>query len=120
VVAAIVIPIICLYFYFLTKKEMKAQDQKWLAMGQIPEEAVLYGEIKEIMAEKQRFYYNRFIYVQEIKLQTESKCTTVKHVTPLVKNARLQTFQTGEMIRVYGRWQGHEFFFNRLEILHNQ
>ena len=44
-VTAIVIPIICFYFYWLTKKEMRESQQKWLQLKTVAEEAVISGEI---------------------------------------------------------------------------
>ncbi|MDF2858769.1 MAG: hypothetical protein K0Q87_4620, partial [Neobacillus sp.] len=38
-VTAIVIPIICLYFFWLTKKEIEEHDIKWLAAGEVKQEA---------------------------------------------------------------------------------
>jgi hypothetical protein len=114
-VTAILIPIICLYFFWITKKEMKEQDQKWLSIGNIRQEAVLTGQIKDIVEEKQRFYYHRFIYVQELKLQLEVKSIIIKKVTPLTKNIEIDSFKVGETIRVYGMWEGSHFFFNHYE-----
>lgn len=118
-VAAIVIPIIILYFYFITKKDMKEHDRKWLETGQIVQEAVLSGKIKNQTESKQRFYYNRYIYVQEMQLQTETKLITVKKITPLTKNAEILPFQLGERIRIYGRWVDKQFYFNRYELIKN-
>jgi hypothetical protein len=116
-VTAIVIPIICLYFFWLTRKEMKEQDQKWLSLSNVREEAILTGQISDIVAEKQRFYYHRYIYVQELKLQTEVKLIKIKKVTPLTKNVKISLFTVGETIRVYGMWEGSHFFFNHFVVV---
>jgi hypothetical protein len=114
-VTAIVIPIICFYFFWITKKEMKEQDIKWLATGQVPEEAIVTGEIKSSFDEKQKFYYNRYIYIQELKLQTETKLITVKKLTPITKDIKIEPFQVGEKILVYGRWQDQQFYCAHFE-----
>ena len=75
-VTAILIPIICLYFFWLTRKERIENDRKWLETGNVRQEAVVTGEIKGITEEKQRFYYHRYIVVQSIKLQTSTKVIT--------------------------------------------
>jgi hypothetical protein len=116
-VTAIVIPIICLYFYLLTRKEMKENDIKWLAAGDIKQEAMLTGEIKSIHEEKQRFYYHRYLYVQEIKLQTDSKIVKVRKVTPIRKNIEIEPFTIGEVIRIYGSWTGSYFHFKHFDRL---
>ncbi|XJZ28379.1 hypothetical protein ACF5W4_06190 [Bacillota bacterium Lsc_1132] len=114
-VTAIVIPILCIYFFWITKKEMKQQDRKWLQAGYVPEEAVFIGEIKEITNEKQRFYYNRYLFVQELKLQTETRRLTVKKVTPIKKPFGPEEFQIGEKVRVYGGFRDDHFYVNRVE-----
>ncbi|MBO0959238.1 hypothetical protein J1P26_05785 [Neobacillus sp. MM2021_6] len=114
-VTAIVIPIICLYFYWLTRKEMKEQDVKWLNVGNIPHEAVITGEIKDIVEERQRFYYHRYIFVQTLKLQTEAKIINAKMITPIKKNVKADSFIIGDVIRVYGSWEGSTILFNHYE-----
>lgn len=116
-VTAIVIPIICFYFFWLTRREMKEQDLKWLNTGSVPQEAVLTGQIKNIVEEKQRFYYHRYIFVQEIKLQTHHKLVVIKKITPLTKNMKIDKFIIGEMIRIYGMWEGSTFIFNQYEVV---
>ncbi|MFJ5713435.1 hypothetical protein [Neobacillus sp. NPDC093127] len=115
-VTAIVIPIICLYFFWLTRKEMKEQDEKWLAVGNVREEAVLTGKIKSIVEDKQRFYYHRYIFVQTINLQTDTKLITAKKVTPIVKDIKIESFSVGKVILVYGSWEGNKFIFNHYEM----
>lgn len=111
-VTAIVIPIICFYFYWLTKKEMKENDEKWLASGNVKREAKLAGEIVSIAKEKQRYYYHRYIYIQTLKLQTGSKTVTAIKITPSTKNIKLAPFAIGDRIIIYGSWEGSKFLFN--------
>ncbi|MEH7305307.1 hypothetical protein [Neobacillus drentensis] len=111
-VTAIVIPIICLYFFWLTKKEMKENDTKWALAGHVQQEAVVTGVIKSLIEEKQRFYYHRFIYVQSLKLQTETKFITIQKITPITKDFQIVSFKVGEYIRVYGKWEENKFLFN--------
>ena len=114
-VTAIVIPIICFYFYWLTKKEMKEHDVKWLEAGNIRHEAVITGQIKDITQEKQKFYRHRYILVQLLKIQTETKIVYIKKITPLTKDPAVETFITGQVIRVFGMWEGTQFIFNDYE-----
>ncbi|WP_419888578.1 hypothetical protein ACN6MT_25480 [Neobacillus niacini] len=117
-VTAIVIPIICLYFYWITKKEMKLNDHKWLELAEVKKEAIATGEIKSISQEKQRFYYHRFILVQELTLQTETKLIKAKKIIPIKNNIKIDTFSIGEVIRIYGSWEGNHFHFNEYQIVH--
>ena len=94
---------------------MKEQDTKWLNAGNVRLEAVITGEIKSIVEERQRFYYHRYIFVQSLKLQTSSKLTTAKMITPIKKGAKINSFTKGDVIRVYGSWEGSAFLFNHYE-----
>jgi hypothetical protein len=119
VVTAIVIPIICLYFFLITRKELKEHDIKWLAAGEVRHEASLTGEIKDISSEKQRFYYHRYLFVQELKLQTGLKLIKVKKIIPIQKNVKIEEFHIGDIIRVYGSWERSQFLFNNYEIINS-
>ncbi|MFS0778766.1 hypothetical protein ABC255_22505 [Neobacillus sp. 3P2-tot-E-2] len=116
-VTAVVVPIICLYFYWITRKEMKLNDSKWLAAAEVKKEAALTGEIRSINREKQRFYYHRYILVYELTLHTETKLIKAKKIIPLTNNIELDTFSIGEVIRIYGSWEGNHFHFNEYEIV---
>ncbi len=116
-VTAIVIPIICFYFFWITKKEMKQNDSNWLASAEVNKEAVVTGEIKSISREKQRFYYHRYIFIQELKLQTESKVISAKKIIPIRNNIKIDPFSIGEMIRIYGCWEGNHFHFSEFEVI---
>ncbi|MDP4085696.1 MAG: hypothetical protein Q8934_13915 [Bacillota bacterium] len=116
-VTAIVIPILCLYFYWITRKEMRAQDSKWRATGQVVQEAMVTGEIRSISFEKQKFYYHRYIYVQEFKVQTESKLITVKKEIAYTKNMFIEPYTPGEIIRAYGQWKDQQFYCGMIEKL---
>jgi F0F1-type ATP synthase membrane subunit a len=114
-VTAILIPIVCIYFYWLTKKEMKEHDKEWLASGEIKHEAVLKGVIKSIYAEKQRFYYNRYLYIHTLVIQADAKSITVKKIVPLTKDLKPDNFTVGDIITVFGRWEANTFLFNHYE-----
>lgn len=94
---------------------MRENDHKWLAVAEVREDAILTGEIKSITEERQRFYYHRYIFVQEIKLQTETKLIKAKKITPLQKNTQMDLFTIGDVIRIYGHWEGSNFHFNQYQ-----
>lgn len=119
-VTAVVIPIICLYFFWITRKEMKLNDSKWLASAEVSKEAVLTGEIKSIIQEKQRFYYHRYILVYELTLQTEMKLIKAKKICPIRNNIKADTFSIGEVIRIYGSWKGNRFHFNEYQVIQRE
>lgn len=116
-VTAVVIPILCLYFFWITRKEMKLNDSKWLAAAEVAKEAVLTGEIKSINQEKQRFYYHRYILLYELTLQTETKLIKAKKIIPIRNNIEIDTFSVGEVLRIYGSWEGNHFLFNEYQLV---
>jgi hypothetical protein len=97
---------------------MKLNDSKWLAAAEVKKEAVLTGEIKSINTEKQRFYYHRYILVYVFTLQTETKLIKAKKIIPLKDNIELDSFSIGEVIRIYGSWEGNHFQFNEFQLVH--
>lgn len=97
---------------------MKLNDSKWLALAEIKKEAIVTGEIRSISREKQRFYYHRYILVYELTLQTETKLIKAKKIIPITNNMEISTFSIGEVIRMYGSWEGSHFHFNEYQNVH--
>lgn len=118
-VTAIAVPIICLYFYWVTKKEFKAHHQQWLNLNQVEEEAIITGKIIDIYIEKQRFYYYRFIWIVEVKLQTNTNVVNIKKHIPHTKEVILPNLEVGNLVRFYGNWKQGHFEFNRFSELPN-
>ena len=115
-VTAILIPIICLYFYFLTKKEMKIFQEQWNNLDHIDEEAVLTGEVIHMSEERQRFYYHRYVHCLLITLQSANRKIVVKKLTPIKTGFKLPDIKHGEVITVYGNWENKaEFHVARIE-----
>lgn len=115
-VTAIIIPILCIYFFWITKKEMKKQKEKWMQLENIVEEAIVVGVIKEIHEERQRFYYHYYVLVTDLVVQTEHKSLRVSRMIPLYKNVQpFFHYQMGDKVRLYGNWKEDIFRFTRLE-----
>jgi hypothetical protein len=116
-VTAILIPIICIYFYWVTKKELKEHEERWLNLTNLNEEAIVTGEIIHLTQTKKRYYYHRYISVIQIKLQTETKLIQVKRITPYKLQNEIQALKTGDKVRLYGNWEENEFRFLRYEFI---
>lgn len=112
-VTAILIPIVVIYFYWLSKKEMEANYEEWVKLEDISEEALISGRIIQVHEQKERFYYHRFNHVSVLKIQTGVKELTVKKITPMRKGATPPVFKTGEMVHLYGNWKQGYFAINR-------
>jgi hypothetical protein len=116
-VTAILIPIICFYFYWVTKNEMKENDQKWLNLTNIYEEAIVSGKIIQLDETCKRYYYHRYIDVISIQLQTDTKIIQVMRVTPFTKQKEPIPLKIGDRVRLYGNWKENEFQFLRFDIV---
>ncbi|MBS4189095.1 hypothetical protein KHA94_02545 [Bacillus sp. FJAT-49705] len=114
-VTAIVIPLICIYFYWLTKKEMRDSHQKWLLLKNVAEEAMISGEIVHISGQKQRFSYHRFVYVHELTIQSELKKWKVKKIIPIEKGFQISHLKIGTIVRIYGNWKKDYFVVSRIQ-----
>lgn len=114
-VTAIVIPIICLYFYWLTKKEMRESYEKWTDLNNVPEEAIISGEIVHMSESKQRYYYHRYVHVLDLTiLSAGNKQWKVKKITPLMKDATLPAVNVGDTVHLYGNWREEFFHVSRI------
>lgn len=112
-VTAIVIPIVLVYFYWLTKKEMQENYDQWLKLEDIPEEALISGKIIEVSEHKERFYYHRFNHVSVLKIDTGGKKAVVKKLTPIRKGSCPTVFMEGDSYHFYGNWKAGYFAINR-------
>jgi hypothetical protein len=112
-VTAIVIPIVLVYFYWLTKKEMQENYEQWIKLEDIPEEAIVSGKIIEVSEHKERFYYHRFNHVSVLKIDTGGKKVVVKKLTPLRKGSKPTEFKEGDSLHLYGNWKDEYFAINR-------
>ncbi|MED3574382.1 hypothetical protein ACTHO0_02560 [Cytobacillus praedii] len=114
-VTAIVIPIICLYFYWIAKREMRASMIEWTALKNVSEEAIIYGEIKEVTGSKQRFSYYRFVYILELSIQMEQRKWVVRKIIPIEKGVTIPNVEKGDYVHVYGNWKEDYFQVSRIE-----
>jgi hypothetical protein len=116
-VTAILIPIICFYFYWVTKKDMKENEHMWQNLTNIYEEAIVSGKIIQLVETRKRFYYHMYINVMNIQLQTDTKMIHVKRVTPYTKQKDPIGLKIGDHVRLYGNWHENEFQFLRFDIV---
>lgn len=116
-VTAIVIPIVCIYFYWVTKKELRESNEKWLKLKNVSEEAVISGTIVNYNESRQRFSYHRFVYVIDIKIKSEHSYRDVRKMIPIDRETEIPQLHKGDIIRVYGNWKEDYFLVNRIEHL---
>lgn len=95
---------------------MRESHEKWLQLKNVPEEAVISGLIVQLSKNKQRFSNNRFVYVLDIKIQTDHSYVNVKKIIPLEKDAEIPALKPGDSVRVFGNWKQDYFLINRIEI----
>ncbi|GLB61192.1 hypothetical protein [Cytobacillus sp. NCCP-133] len=115
-VTAIVIPIICLYFYWLTKKEMRESYDKWAGLNNVLEEAIISGVIADKKESKQRYYYNRYVHVLELTIQASGKLWNAKKITPQLKDSCFPSVNIGDIVHLYGNWKEEFFHVSRIEL----
>lgn len=116
-VAAIVIPILFLCFFIITKRERKDFTAKWLAVNNVEEEALLRGTITNITKEKQRYYYNKYIFVTDLVIKEQHKHTKARHIMPITTDFTPPTFTIGTKIHCIGKWENDIFRFTNFKEL---
>ncbi|KAF0820228.1 MULTISPECIES: hypothetical protein [unclassified Cytobacillus] len=120
-VTAIVIPIICLYFFWLTKKEMRDGYERWAKLADVPEEAIITGEIVHLSERRQRYHYSRYVHVLELTVQTKSfKYSNIKKITPIMYNTQTPSVKIGDHVHLYGNWKDDFFQVGRIQITPNR
>lgn len=94
---------------------MKVKEREWLTIGDVRDEAILTGKVVSTRHEKQRFYYHRYILVQEIRIQTDTGIQIAKKMIPFKQENNLQEFLEGESVRLIGSWDRNFFLFERFD-----
>jgi hypothetical protein len=112
-VTAIVIPIICLYFFWVTKKERRKSEEEWKSIGTVPEEAVIEGKITRIHIEKQRYYHHMHIWVLEMRIQAAGQTIVARKLQAANQDFSNPGWEEGDDIVLFGKWQKDIFIVNR-------
>ncbi|MCH1623908.1 hypothetical protein [Fredinandcohnia quinoae] len=116
-VTAILIPIIILYFYFLSKRENKSYEQKWLELEDVEKEGIITGRVISKTEEKQRFYYHKSVFVTELQLRNNNIIIKAKRIVPIKENFIPPTIQIGDYIKCTGKWEKEYFHFLQYQII---
>lgn len=109
-VTAILVPIICCYFFYITWKEKKEIDEKWVNLEVVNEETTISGKVIDVHEEKQRFYYYHFIHIIEVTLRSSYHVIKAKKITPIKENSRIPHLTKGDEIKLYGNWKEKDTF----------
>ncbi|MGD6856183.1 hypothetical protein ACQCVO_13995 [Bacillus infantis] len=112
-VTAIVIPIICLYFFWVTRKERRKSEAEWRSIGTVPEEAVIEGKVTALSLEKQRYYHHLHVWVLEMRIQAASKTIIARKLQAADQGFRNSDIKEGGYVILFGKWQKDIFIVNR-------
>jgi hypothetical protein len=112
-IAAIVIPIIFLYFLYITIKERKRRIEKWQQIGTIKEETFLRGKVIQSFTRSKRYIGNYF--VSETTLLIKNETDTYKAIITVPITPTLQAVQINNetTITCFGYWDKKNFIFSR-------
>jgi hypothetical protein len=115
-VAAIVIPIIFLYFLYISMNERKRRIEKWQQIGDIKEETFISGKVIQSYTLTKRFVGKH--YISETILLIKSEYETYKAILKLPITPTFQAIQIDDdsLITCYGYWGNKTFYFCRYKM----
>lgn len=108
-VTAIVVPILIVYFYWVTKKEAKKQKERWKNLTKVPSESRLEGKILFIHTEKKRFYHQLYALETTCRIQNYTRIVTVVYKQPYTPSSASPDLSNGDMLLAVGSWEGEVF-----------
>ena len=108
-VTAIVVPILIVYFYWVTKKEAKKQKERWKNLTKVPSESRLEGKILFIHTEKKRFYHQLYTLETTCRIQNHTRIVTVVYKQPYTPSSASPDLSNGDMLQAVGSWEGEVF-----------
>jgi hypothetical protein len=104
-VTAIVIPILILYFYWITKKEKAKQRREWEMLDQVRLEARIQGTITDLSTVKKRYYHEMYMMVTTIRLQTNDRTVTSVLRKPYTQDWKEMILHPGNTVMMEGQWE---------------
>lgn len=108
-VTAVVIPVLILYFYWITRKEAAKQKKRWENLRDIPLESRVEGKVKNLHTEKKRFYHQFYTLDTTIRIQNRDKTIDILYRQPYTQSTTPPFLTKGEVIIVNGRWENNLF-----------
>lgn len=114
-VTAIVIPILIIYFYWITKKEAVKQKQNWETLDDIKLEARIQGTIDSISVEKKRFYHQYYMMVTTLRIEDRTQSYTVIRKQPFTKAWLPMALCKGDIVQAYGQWEKDIFIAGEMK-----
>ncbi len=113
-VAAIVIPILFIVFYFIVKRNNASYEQKWKEVGKIREQITLTGNLERFFVEKKRFYQHRYIWHVQLYLKENKNVIKVIFEKPAQTDELPIQLSINEKVKCYGHWDQKTFLANRI------
>ena len=115
-VTGILIPLICIYFYWLTRKEWKQMRKEWENTVNVQEHSRLSGELQSITKQREKFYLGLYLDVYLLEIKHDGKSSVALRKIPT--NSGQYQFENFlfQKVTLYGRWDEGVFLINRLII----
>lgn len=113
-VTGILIPLICIYFYWLTRKEWKQKRQEWKNTVNVQEHSRLIGTLQSITKQREKFYLGLYLDVYLLEIKHNGKSTIALRKVPTnSEQLQFENFLFQKII-LYGRWDQEFFLINRI------
>ncbi|CAG9619840.1 hypothetical protein [Sutcliffiella rhizosphaerae] len=109
-VTAIVIPILIIYFFWITKKEKQKQLEKWRRLTEVPLEARLEGEILTVHTDKKRFYHELYSLETILHIKSKKGKYTAIYKQPCQDNSIPPSLIVGQSVELLGQWNENNGF----------
>jgi hypothetical protein len=116
IITAILIPMIILYFYYLSKRERAKQLKEWKQVGKIVEKEEVSGKVIQVISDTETFYHGKYVWRGEITVKTEGSIVKVLIRKPKDDTFSNLTIQKDADITCYGTRSASIFLANRIEI----
>jgi hypothetical protein len=108
-VTAIVIPVLILYFYWITRKEAAKQKKRWENLCDFPLESRVEGTVVELHTEKKRFYHQLYTLDTTIRIQNSNKPITIVYKQPFTESNSPPFVMRGDELIILGMWEDDLF-----------
>ncbi|MBM7659491.1 hypothetical protein JOC85_000258 [Bacillus mesophilus] len=115
-VAAVVIPLLFLYFLVITIKDRRQKYEDYLNLDTIKEEAFISGKVLQIDTKTRAFVGKHYVNIVTILLHNKEHQAYQKAIRTSTTSIEPQVFTEGTEVICYGYWEKDVFIFNRFRV----
>ncbi|MBM7692394.1 hypothetical protein JOC77_001824 [Peribacillus deserti] len=87
-----------------------------MSLGEVNDEYLVHGKVIHVKGEKQKFHYNRYLYVYTLVIAADTGKMTALKIFPF-RGDEIPSLpiRLEDTVSIFGEWREHQFIISRIE-----